>query len=186
VSAPTKLDRDRAALVVIDMQEAFRRLPEFDAIARASATLARGADALGVPVVVTEQYPKGLGKTVPEVADALPNGVQPIDKVVFSAPEAEGFDLDGRGQALICGIEAHVCVNQTTLDLLAAGVEVHVAGDAVGSRFDSNKQVGLHRMERAGAVITSVETALFELVGRAGTDEFKTVQKLVLEFAPNP
>ena len=186
MTAPTKLDRDRATLLVIDMQEAFRRLPGFDAIARGSATLAQGASALGVPVVVTEQYPKGLGKTVPEVADALPNGVHPLDKVVFSAPEADGFDLGGRDQALVCGIEAHVCVNQTTLDLLAAGVEVHVASDAVGSRFDSNKQVGLHRMERAGAVITSVETALFELVGRAGTDEFKQIQGLVLDYAPNP
>jgi nicotinamidase-related amidase len=139
-----------------------------------------------VPVVVTEQYPKGLGKTVAEVADALPGDVEPIDKVVFSAPEAEGFDLNGRDQAVICGIEAHVCVNQTTLDLLASGVDVHVASDAVGSRFDSNKQVGLARMERAGAVITSVETALFELVGRAGTDEFKQVQKLILDYAPNP
>jgi nicotinamidase-related amidase len=186
MSAPAKLRRDRTALVVIDMQEAFRLLPDFDSIARASATLARGADALGVPVVVTEQYPKGLGKTVPEVADALPDGVEPIDKVVFSAPEAEGFDLNGRDQALVCGIEAHVCVNQTTLDLLASGIEVHVASDAVGSRFESNKEVGLHRMERAGAVITSVETALFELVGRAGTDEFKRVQKLILDYAPNP
>jgi nicotinamidase-related amidase len=186
VSAPAKLDRDRAALVVIDMQEAFRLLPQFDAIARASATLARGADALNVPVVVTEQYPKGLGKTVPEVADALPDGVEPIDKVVFSAPEADGFDLGRRDQALICGIEAHVCVNQTALDLLASSVEVHVASDAVGSRFDSNKEAGLHRMERVGAVITTVEMALFELVGRAGTDDFKRVQKLVLDYAPNP
>jgi nicotinamidase-related amidase len=186
VNAQAKLDRERAALVVIDMQEAFRLLPGFDAIARASATLARGAGVLGVPVVVTEQYPKGLGKTVPEVADALPNDVEAIDKVVFSAPEAEGFDLNGRDQAVICGIEAHVCVNQTTLDLLASGVEVHVASDAVGSRFDSNKEIGIHRMERAGAVITSVETALFELVGRAGTDEFKQVQRLILDYAPNP
>jgi nicotinamidase-related amidase len=182
----TKLDRNRAALVIIDMQEAFRRLPGFDAIARASATLAQGASALGVPVVVTEQYPQGLGETVREVAEALPAGVEPIEKVVFSATEADGFDLNGRDQALVCGIEAHVCVSQTTLDLLADHVDVHVAIDAIGSRFDTNKGVGVDRMERAGAVLTSVETALFELVGRAGTDEFKTVQKLILEFAPNP
>jgi hypothetical protein len=120
------------------------------------------------------------------VAERLPNGTAPIAKVCFSAAEADGFDLGGRDQALVCGIETHVCVNQTVLDLLASGTEVHVAEDAVGSRFDQNKQVGLQKMERAGAVLTSVETALFELLGRAGTDEFKRVQKLILEFAPNP
>jgi hypothetical protein len=87
---------------------------------------------------------------------------------------------------LVAGIETHVCVNQTVLDLLDSGVEVHVAENAVGSRFDEDKRVGLHKMERAGAVLTSVETALFELVGRAGSDEFKAVQKLILRFAPNP
>ena len=183
-----KLDPERAALVVIDVQEAFRKaLPEgFDQLARAVATLVRGAEAVGIPIHVTEQYPKGLGATVPEVAERLPDGVAPIDKVCFSAAEAEGFELGGRGQALVCGIEAHVCVNQTVLDLLGSGVEVHVAEDAVGSRFPQNKEVGLHKMERAGAVVTSVETALFELLGAAGTDEFKRVQKLILEYAPNP
>jgi nicotinamidase-related amidase len=182
-----KLDRERAALVVIDMQEAFRKaVPSFDGIAEATATLVRGAEAVGIPVVVTEQYPKGLGRTVEEVATRLPEGVEPIEKVSFSATEAEGFDLSGRNQALVCGIEAHVCVNQTVLDLLDQGVEVHVAEDAVGSRFEQNRRVGLQKAEAAGAVITSVETALFELVARAGTDEFKRVQSLVLEFAPNP
>jgi nicotinamidase-related amidase len=182
-----KLDPKRAALVVIDVQEAFRKaVPDFDDVARAVAALVEGADAVGIPIVVTEQYPKGLGQTVQEVAERLPEGVEPIEKVVFSAPEAEGFDLNGRDQALICGVEAHVCVNQTALDLLDGGMEVHVARDAVGSRFEQNREVGLEKMERAGAVVTSVETALFELVGRAGTDEFKRVQKLILEYAPNP
>ena len=92
----------------------------------------------------------------------------------------------GRDQALVCGIETHVCVNQTALGLLDSGVEVQVAEDAVGSRFEENKRVGLHKMERAGAVMTSVETALFELLGKAGTDEFKRVQRLILDYAPNP
>jgi nicotinamidase-related amidase len=109
-----------------------------------------------------------------------------VEKVCFSAPEAEGFSLAGRDQALVCGIEAHVCVNQTVLDLLAEGVEVHVARDAVASRFDENKEIGLVKAERAGALVTSVETALFELVGRAGTDEFKQIQRVVLDYAPNP
>ena len=182
-----KLDPKRAALVVIDVQEGFRKaVPGFEQIAKATAALVKGAEAVGVPIVVTEQYPKGLGTTAPEIAEHLPEGLAPIEKVCFSAPEADGFDLAGRDQALVCGIEAHVCVSQTTLDLLDDGVEVHVARDAVGSRFDENREVGLAKVERAGAVITSVETALFELVGRAGTDEFKRVQKVVLEYAPNP
>jgi nicotinamidase-related amidase len=186
VSAP-KLDPRRAALVVIDVQEAFRKsMPDFDDVARGAATLVRGANAVGIPIVVTEQYPKGLGDTVPEVAEHLPAGVEPIDKVCFSAAEAEGFDLGGRDQALVCGLETHVCVSQTVLDLLDQGVEVHVARDAVGSRFAENKEVGLHKAERAGAVLTSIETALFELVRRAGTDEFKELQRLVLEHSPNP
>jgi len=182
-----RLDPKRAALVVIDVQEAFRKaVPSFDEVARAAAALVRGAEAVEIPIVVTEQYPKGLGRTAPEVAEHLPEGVEPIEKVCFSAPQAEGFDLHGRDQALVCGIEAHVCVNQTVLDLVDEGIEVHVASDAVGSRFEENKEVGLEKAESAGAVITSVETALFELVGRAGTEEFKRVQSVVLDYAPNP
>jgi nicotinamidase-related amidase len=180
----SKLDPDRAALVVVDVQEAFAKaVPNFEDVAAAAATLARGAAATGIPVTATEQYPKGLGATVSEVADALPG--EPLEKMVFSASEAEGFDLAGRDQVLLCGVETHVCVSQTALDLLDEDIEVHVAVDAVGSRTDGNKAVGLEKMDRAGAVITSVETALFELVGRAGTDEFKQVQKLILEYAPN-
>lgn len=174
------LDRDRTALIVVDVQEAFRPVVRrFDGVAANVATLVEGAKALGIPIVVSEQYPKGLGSTVPEVSEHLPDGVEPIDKVCFSAAEAEGFDLNGRDQALICGIEAHVCVSQTAHDLLDRGLEVHVAEDAVSSRTKENRNLGLHKMEGSGAVITSVETALFELVGAAGSDEFKVIQALV-------
>lgn len=184
MSAP-KLDAGRAALVVIDVQEGFRRAIEgFDGIAAATATLLRGAGEIGLPVHVTEQYPKGLGHTVPEVADHLPEGAEPITKTCFSAAEADGFDLGGRDQAIVCGIETHVCVNQSVLDLLDAGVEVHVVTDAVGSRSAANRALGLAKAERAGAWLTSVETALFELLREAGTDRFKAVQRLVLEYAP--
>ncbi len=180
-----KLDRDRAALVVVDVQEGFRKaIPGFGEIAAATSTLVRGAEAIGVPVVVTEQYPKGLGSTVPEVADRLPAGTERLPKTVFSAAAAEGFNLGGRGQAIVCGIETHVCVNQTVLDLLDGGVEVHVVADAVGSRTEANRELGLAKAERAGAWLTSVETALFELLGEAGGDEFKAVQRLILELAP--
>jgi nicotinamidase-related amidase len=180
VSAP-KLDRQRAALVVVDIQEAFRKaVPSFDAVAESAATLVQGAEAMGIPIVVTEQYPKGLGHTVPEVAEHLPDGLKPLEKVRFSAAEAEGFDLNGRDQVLVCGIETHVCVNQTVLDLLDRGIEVEVVGDAVGSRTDENRELGLHKVEDAGAVLTSVETALFELLGGSDAAEFKQVQALVL------
>ena len=175
-----KLDRERAALVVIDVQEAFRKaIPGFDEIAAETAKLVEGAKALGLPVVVTEQYPKGLGETVAEVAEHLPDGVEPVEKVRFSAAEADGFGLDGRDQALVCGIETHVCVNQTVLDLLEQGIATHVVTDAVGSRTEANRELGLHRMERAGATLTSVETALFELLGGSDAPAFKEVQALV-------
>ena len=169
------LERDRAALVVVDVQEAFRPAVQgFDEVVENTRRLMEGAKILGVPVVVTEQYPKGLGHTARELGK-----VEAIEKSCFSAARAEGFDLNGRDQALVCGIETHVCVSQTAHDLIERGVEVHVARDAVTSRSTENKHVGLHKMEASGAIVTSVETALFELLGAAGTDEFKQVQGLI-------
>jgi nicotinamidase-related amidase len=174
------LDRERTTLIVVDVQEAFRPVVrKFERVANNVATLVEGAKALGVPTVITEQYPRGLGSTVPEVAEHLPKGVEPIDKVCFSAAQADGFDLGVRDQVLLCGIEAHVCVSQTAHDLLDGGVQVHVARDAVSSRTKENRELGLHKMEASGAIVTSVEAALFELLGAAGTPEFKAVQALV-------
>ncbi len=173
------LDRSRAALVVVDVQEAFRpAVLDFERVARNAATLVQGARILGVPVVVTEQYPRGLGETVPELAEHL-DGVERLEKTAFSAAAADGFDLEGRDQALLCGIETHVCVSQTAHDLLGRGTEVHVALDAVTSRTEQNRDIGMRKMEESGAIVTSVETALFELLGAAGGDEFKAVQGLV-------
>jgi nicotinamidase-related amidase len=173
------LQRDRTALVVVDIQEAFRSVVgEFDAVAHNAAVLVQGARILDVPVLVTEQYPRGLGATVPEVAQHL-DGVPRLEKVVFSAARADGFDLAGRDQALVCGIETHVCVAQTVADLLDDGADVQVAADAVSSRTAANRRTGLAKMEASGAMLTSTEMALFELLGRAGTPEFKEVQALV-------
>ena len=173
------LDRERTALVVVDVQEAFRpAVLDFERVAFDAAKLVQGAQILGLPIVVTEQYPKGLGATVPEVAEHL-DGIEPLEKVRFSAAAADGFDLKGRDQVLVCGIESHVCVSQTAHDLLDRGLEVHVARDAVSSRTEENRELGLHKMEGSGAVLTSVETALFELLGAAGTPEFKEIQALV-------
>jgi nicotinamidase-related amidase len=177
-----KLDRGRAALAVIDVQEAFRpAVLDFDSVAANVGVLVQGARILGVPVIVTEQYPNGLGHTVPEVAEHL-SGVTPLEKTSFSAIGADGFPAalpEVRDQVLVCGIESHVCVNQTAEDLLAAGREVHVVGDAVTSRTAANRELGLHKMEKSGATVTSVETALFELLREAGTPEFKEIQRLI-------
>ncbi len=174
------LDRDRAVLVVVDVQEAFRdAIPDFDLVTKNSATLIQGFQRLDVPVIVTEQYPRGLGVTVREVTEVL-KGSKPLDKVIFSAAGASGFNLDGRDQALLCGIETHVCVNQTAHDLLDQDVEVHVATDAVASRTALNKEIGLQKMLQSGAILTSVEAALFELLKNAEAEEFKSIQKLIL------
>ena len=179
-AATARLDRERTTLLVIDVQEAFRKaLPQLPDVIRGSAVLVQAARTLGIPIIVTEQYPKGLGPTVPELASYLPPDLTPLEKVCFAASEAEGFDLGGRDQVLVAGIETHVCVNQTVLDLLDRGVEAHVVRDAVGSRTKENWELGLHKMERAGAVVTSVETALFELLRGSDTAEFKEVQALV-------
>lgn len=175
-----RIDVDRAALVVVDVQEAFRpSVANFEPLARASGVLVQAAREVGVPVIVTEQYPQGLGHTVGEVASHLPEGTEPIEKLTFSAASAAGFDLAGREQAIVCGIETHVCVSHTVLDLLEAGIEVHVVTDAVGSRAEANRELGLRKLERAGAVLTSVEMVVFELVREAGTPEFKALQGLV-------
>jgi nicotinamidase-related amidase len=171
------LARDSAALIVVDVQDAFRPYEAFAGVAEACAKLLRGARILGIPRLVSEQYPKGLGHTAAEVGL---EDEHPIEKSVFSAVRAEGFDLAGREQAIVCGIETHVCVSQTVHDLLDRGVEVHVPADAVGSRHALDYERGLERMERAGAVVSTVESALFELLERAGTPEFKAVQKLIL------
>ena len=171
------LDRDRTALVVVDVQEGFRPYESFAGVADGCAKLVQAARILELPSLVSEQYPKGLGHTAPEV------GLQDerrIEKTVFSAARADGFELGGRTQAIVCGIETHVCVSQTVHDLLDRGVEVHVPADAVGSRHRLDYERGLERLERAGAVVSTVESVLFELLERAGTPEFKAVQKLII------
>jgi nicotinamidase-related amidase len=178
------LRRDATGLIVVDVQEAFRpAIDGFDGMARGCGILAEGFATLGRPVLASEQYPKGLGRTVPEVAEHLPEGVEPVEKVRFSACGVEAFDraleaADCRAW-VVCGIESHVCVNQTVHDLLARGYEVHVAADAVASRSPVNRALGLEKVERAGARVTSVEMALFEMLEEAGSPEFKAISKLV-------
>jgi nicotinamidase-related amidase len=171
------LSRERAALVLIDVQQGFSSYETFDDVAAACGKLLSAARILELPRIVSEQYPKGLGPTVAAVGLERE---QPLEKTVFSAVRAEGFSLQGRDQAIVCGIEAHVCVSQTALDLLDRGVQVHIPADAVGSRHRIDYERGLERLERAGAIVSTVEAALFELLERAGTPEFKAIQKLIV------
>jgi nicotinamidase-related amidase len=171
------LERERAALVVVDVQEAFRPYASFAGVASACAKLLAAARLMALPALVSEQYPKGLGASAPELGLGEERR---IEKTVFSAARAEGFDLEGRSQAIVCGIETHVCVSQTVHDLLARGVEVHVPADAVGSRHELDYERGLERLERAGAIVSTVESALFELLQSASAPEFKSVQRLIL------
>ena len=178
-----RLTRAKAGLVVVDVQE--RLLPaifERQRVLQNAVRLIQGAALLQVPIFATEQYRKGLSPTVPEVAAAIP-GFAPMEKLAFSACGATGFlsALKKRkvSEAIVCGIEGHVCVSQTCLDLLDEGFRVFVAADAVSSRTLENYHFGLDRMRAAGAVIVSTEMVLFELLERAGTEEFKQVLALV-------
>lgn len=178
------LDPKRTALAVIDMQESFRGpIPDFDEIAARVARVVEGARLLGVPVVVTEQYPKGLGRTAAEIRSVLPEGFEPIEKTAFSSCGAQEFaarlESAGARQVLLCGIEAHVCVNQTAHDLLASGYQVHLLADCISSRSPQNRQVGLDKMRQSGALPSSTEMALFELMRDARHEQFKAIQKLI-------
>jgi len=178
------LQKDKTVLVVIDMQEAFRNsIADFTIIAERIAVAVRGFRVLEVPVIVTEQYPKGLGRTAPEISDALPDGVEIAEKTAFSSCGSQAF-LDklnetGAKQIVICGIETHICVNQTAHDLLEKGFEVHILQDCVSSRFEYNKKIGLQKMKINGVIPTSVEMSLFELMRDSRHEQFKAIQKLI-------
>jgi nicotinamidase-related amidase len=176
VSGP--LRREDAVLLVVDVQEAFRdRIPGFDELVAGIAALADGARLLGVPVIVGEQYPRGLGPTVPELDDAL-EGAPRLEKRTFSLARAGGFaDATGAGRAqvLVCGLEAHVCVHQTVADLRAAGHDVLLVLDAVSSQDPLDCEAGIQRMLGDGARASSVEMALFELLGTADDPAFKAI-----------
>ena len=171
-------------LIVVDMQEPFlRNIWERDRLVKNVATLIDAARILRVPVLPTQQNTEKMGETIPEIAKRLPSMCVPFDKMCFSgladSAIASEVSRSGRKQILLGGIEAHICISQTAHDLLAAGYQVHVAADAVSARSESDWQIGLRRMERAGAFITSTEAAIYELLGEAGTPEFREILLLV-------
>lgn len=177
------LEVDRAVLLVIDVQEKlFRVIAEKERRLDSLQRLIKGIKVLGVPVILTEQYPQGLGPMVKEVADLLP-GVEPLAKTSFSCwgdkAFREEFKKLGRQQVLLAGIESHVCVYQTAADLIASGYEVYAVSDAVGSRTEENRATGLGLMGEMGVQLTSTETVLFELLKVAEGDKFKAISKIV-------
>lgn len=175
--------RDATALLVIDIQE--RLLPVIaggSAIVTRTSVAVRGAVELGIPLLATEQYPKGLGSTVAELAGLLEVTGLP-DKLSFSACGVEKIDSElarlAPRSVIVAGIETHVCVMQTCLDLLERESTPVVLADCTGSRHEHDHRIALDRLRQAGAIITTVESVLFELTGRAGSDEFKAISKLV-------
>jgi nicotinamidase-related amidase len=170
-------------LLIVDIQEKLvRAMHARDELLERARQLVQGARALNLPILVSEQNPKGLGATVSEIAAHLPE-LAPIHKLSFGCCASEdfrrGLQAHSGRSVLIAGIETHVCVYQTAMELLAAGYRVEVVADACSSRTPDNKQIGLEKMRAAGAAVTSVETALFELLKVAEGPVFKEILKIV-------
>jgi nicotinamidase-related amidase len=181
---PHTLGLGRTALAIIDMQEAFRAsISDFTETAARIALVAHAAQLLDVPIIVTEQYPRGLGATAGEIKTVLPETQEMIEKTAFSACGARGFETAleraNAHHVLICGIEAHICVNQTTHDLLARGFQVHLLTDCITARSTQNKEIAFAKMQQSGALPSSTEMALFELMRDAKHEQFKAIQKLI-------
>lgn len=181
---PHLVSSSDTGLLVIDVQEKlFHMVARHDVVERDILFMLEVAGAVQLPVLATEQYPKGLGSTIASVANKVP-GNRP-DKVSFSCcgnPEVISFFQRGvRPKLILIGIETHVCVQQTALDLITQGFQVFIPVDAVSCRYPQDHHVALRRMENAGVVLTTVEALAFELVRAAGTPEFKAISKLVQE-----
>jgi|YNPNPStandDraft_1061719.scaffolds.fasta_scaffold00002_23 nicotinamidase-related amidase len=183
MSHPNILDSSYAMLVVIDVQDSLlKAIHQADRVIANTVKLIEAAKVFDIPVLVTVQYPEKLGGCTELVATALKD-VQVFPKTAFSCLGCKEFAqhiaATGRRQVILCGIEAHVCVNQTAHDLLLRGLRVHVARDAVSSRTAENYEVGIGKMRDSGCVITSTETAIFEMTGDASRAEFKRILPIV-------
>ena len=181
-AARRTLRPEDCALAVIDIQE--KLLPpifEKERLVRNSQLLVRLADILSLPIIVSTQYVKGLGPTIPEISGLLPE-VETIDKLEFGCFGNDSYctavdKMANRKTLLLCGMEAHICVMQTALGALSRGMDVHVAADAVSSRTELNWKLGLNRMQAAGAVISSTEMMIYELLQKSGSPAFKEMLK---------
>jgi nicotinamidase-related amidase len=178
------LDRARSALIVVDVQEGYRGLTvEYERMVRGVRRLIDAAKVVGVPILATEQYPKGLGHLIPEVSGGLPEGVQVVEKLSMSCCGQPAFvrQLEAleRRQLVVCGIEAHACINQTTHDLLERGYQVHLPFDALSARFEHDYRIGWEKMIGSGAVPSTVEMVCLEWVRTAEVPEFKAIHKII-------
>jgi len=181
--SPLILDPKDSVLVIIDIQEKlFRTIegrPDIEKNAIKAIKLAR---VFGMPIIVTEQYPKGLGETIPALAKEI-GLLEPIAKTEYSAfgqaPFVNALSATERKTIMLIGIEAHICVTQTALDALANGYRVHAVSDAMGSSKQKSKDIGIGRMQQAGVVITNLESAAFDLMGKAKTKEFDEINKFL-------
>ena len=179
------INRERAGIVVVDIQTKLTKVmrrPAFmvDNVVR----LLRFSALMDLPVVVTEQYPRMMGTTLPEVREAVPK-FDPLPKMEFDCCGNHDFNTRLKAasidQIILTGLETHICILQTCLSLLEAGYKVYVPRDGVDSRTEENWQVGLELMKSAGAVITSAETIIFQILKKAGTAEFKQAMKLIVD-----
>jgi nicotinamidase-related amidase len=177
------ISRSEAVLIVIDIQGSlFQAMQDKENLLVNTVKVIRGAKVFSLPIIVTEQIPEKLGQTMPALAQEL-NGIERIGKISFSCWENNDFrkklELSGRRKAIIMGIESHVCVYQTAIDLIDNGYSVHVVADAVSSRTKENCDIGLNAMKSAGVHLTCAEMILFELLRTAGDAQFKDIHKIV-------
>lgn len=178
-----RIHKDDTTALIVDIQERlFPHIFEHEQIAQNTSILIQGLQLLNIPTIVTQQYTKGLGSTIPSIQQVL-DEPEPVEKISFSCCDDEGFmkklNDTGRKSVLIAGIESHICVQQTTLDLLDNGFIPIVIEDCVSSRKAHDKHIAIDRMRTEGAIITTYESILFELCRFAGNDTFKSISKLV-------
>lgn len=182
---PHILSREDTLLVVVDMQEPFLRgIHDRERLTANVRLLAKSAALMQVPVIATVQYAERMGGVVPEVAQAFADpACVPLDKMCFSCAGAPGFleaiTSSGRRQILLCGVETHICVSQTALDLVADGYQVHVAADAVSARTLEKHKLGMERMRDRAVLPCAAEAAVYEMLREAGSPEFKAILALV-------
>lgn len=177
---PFRVDARKSQLLLIDLQE--KMLPavtEWESVAKNTGVLLKACEIMNVPVKFTEHYPKGLGATIACVAENLPADAGRFEKISFSCCEEDGFDkflqYDGRDLVIVAGVESHICVLSTVMDLLAMGRSVAVAADACSSRNIEHHRMACDAMTAAGALVVPVESVVYQMLGRAGTEQFKAM-----------
>ncbi len=189
---PFSPQKGKQALVIIDVQDSFIKVMKaevFSQVIKNIKLLIALAEKLNLPIILTEQYPKGLGKTVTQIQQSL-KSYQPIEKLSFSSIGDDGFkarlkELKSTTAIILSGIETHVCILQTALDLLASGYKVYVAADATCSQRKLDWEMGLRVMDKADVIITTTEALIFQLLSKAGTEEFKFMSRLLKQTSPS-